>query len=99
MRYMRKTVTQILISYVKPYGAISTNTVSRWIKTVLTSSGIDTTIFKAHSTRAATVSKVSSILPIDVILKHVGWSSDCVFQKYYNKPVINDNDFQTAVLK
>ncbi len=84
------TSTRLLISYVKPHGAVTTNTLSRWIKQVLTSSGIDTSIFKAHSTRSASVSKVSNFLPVDVILKHVGWSSDCVFRKHYNKPIVDN---------
>ncbi len=93
------TSTRLLISYVKPHGAVTTNTLSRWIKQVLTSSGIDTSIFKAHSTRSASVSKVSNFLPVDVILKHVGWSSDCVFRKHYNKPIVDNNMFQNAVLQ
>ena len=93
------TSTRLLISYVKPHGAVTTNTLSRWIKQVLTSSGIDTSIFKAHSTRSASVSKVSNFLPVDVILKHVGWSSDCVFRKHYNKLIVDNNMFQNAVLQ
>ncbi|CAB4027193.1 Transposon Tf2-6 poly [Paramuricea clavata] len=93
------TSTRLLISYVKPHGAVTTNTLSRWIKQLLTLSGIDTSIFKAHSTRAASVSKVAAFLPVDVILKHVGWSSDCVFRKHYNKPIVDNNLFQNAVLQ
>ena len=94
-----RTTSQLLISYVKPHNAVTTNTVSRWIKQVLTLSGIDIRTFKAHSTRAASVSKASNSLPVDVILKHVGWSSDCVFRKYYNKPVLDGGVYQTAVLQ
>jgi hypothetical protein len=93
------TSTRLLISYVKPHGAVTTNTLSRWIKQVLTSSGIDTSIFKARSTQSASVSKVSNFLPVDVILKHVGWSSDCVFRKHYNKPIVDNNMFQNAMLQ
>jgi pheromone shutdown protein TraB len=93
------TSTRLLISYVKPHGAVTTNTLSRWIKQLLTLSGIDTSIFKAHSTRVASVSKVSNFLPVDVILKHVGWSSDFVFRKHYNKPIADNNMFQNAVLQ
>ena len=64
------TTTKLLISYVKPHRAITSNTISRWIKQVLTLSGIDATIFKARSTRAASVSKASQFLPVDAIHKN-----------------------------
>ena len=62
------TTTKLFISYVKPHKAVGTHTIGRWIKHLLQDSGIDTTIFKAHSTRAASVSKVSHSLPTDTIL-------------------------------
>ena len=93
------TTTKLFISYVKPHKAVGTHTIGRWIKQLLQESGIDTTIFKAHSTRAASVSKVSHSLPTDTILKHVGWKSDCVFRKFYNKPIVTSNLFQEAVLQ
>jgi len=93
------TTTKLFISYVKPHKAIGTHTLGRWIKQLLRDSGIDTTIFKAHSTRAASVSKVSHSLPTDTILQQVGWTSDCVFRKFYNKPIVTANLFQEAVLQ
>ena len=42
---------RLFISFVKPHGAVSTATISRWIKTVLSDAGIDTSVFKAHSVR------------------------------------------------
>ena len=91
--------TKLFISYVKPHKAVGTNTIGRWLKQLLHDSGIDTTIFKAHSTRAASVSKVSHSLPTDTILRHVGWKSDCVFRKFYNKRIVTSNLFQEAVLQ
>ena len=93
------TTTKLFISYVKPHKAVGTHTIGRWIKQLLQGSGIDTTItiFKAHSTRAASVSKVSHSLPTDTM--HVGWKSDCVFRKFYNKPIVTTNLFQEAVLQ
>ena len=51
--------TQLLVSYVKPYKEIVSSTVSGWIKKVLELASVDTTIFKGHSTRSASTSKVS----------------------------------------
>ena len=93
------TTIKLFISYVKPHKAVGTQTIGRWIKQLLQESGIDTTVFKAHSTRAASVSKVSHSLPTDTILNHVGWKSDCVCRKFYNKPIVTSNLFQEAVLQ
>ena len=91
--------SKLLVSFVKPHDKVTTNTVSRWIKTLLSMSGIDTTKFKAHSTRVASASKAGNSLPTDVILKHVGWASDCVFRKFYDKPVRQDDLFANTVLQ
>ena len=48
--------TQLLLSYQKPHRPVSTDTIPRWIKVVLTEAGINTAIFSAHSTRAASTS-------------------------------------------
>ena len=91
--------TKLLVSYVKPYAPVGTSTVGRWIKNLLGLSGIDTTKFKAHSTRSASTSKASQTIPTDTILKYVGWSSDSTFRKCYNRPVAADDAFQNAVLQ
>ena len=89
----------LLLSYVKPYRHIGASSIGRWIKTVLGASGVDTAKFKAHSTRSAAASKASHLIPTDDILKHIGWSRESTFQKFYNKPVIAENSFAEAVLK
>lgn len=52
-----RSCSQLLLSYVKPYGLVSRDTISRWIKLVLQSSGINVNIFKPHSTRSASTFK------------------------------------------
>lgn len=91
--------TRLLLSYVKPFHPITASTVGRWIKCVLDNSGIDTKKFKAHSTRAASTSKASQMIPIDQILQHIGWSREGTFQTFYNKPIYNNVPFDKAVLK
>lgn len=54
---VRGAHNQLLLSYVKPYGPVSRDTVSRWVKYVLQSSGIDVSVFKPYSTRSASTSK------------------------------------------
>ena len=62
--------------------------ISRWLKLVLVEPGINTSLFKAPSTRCAAVSKANANgLHIDDTLKTAGWSSECTFAKFYNKPI------------
>ena len=93
-----RSSSKLLVSSVKPYGGVTTSTIGRWIKTLMSQSGVDTTRFKAHSTRVAAASKASASLSTDVILKHTGWASDCVFRKYYDKPIRQDSLFANSVL-
>lgn len=86
---LRKTTTQLFISFHKPYQAVSCDTLSRWIKRVMFESGIDTDLFKAHSTRAAASSAArDSQLPTNDILKIAGWANATTFRKFYDKTII-----------
>ena len=84
---LRKDAKQLLISFRKPYAAISRDTLARWTKLVMTMAGIDTAIFRPHSTRAASASKAAKHIPLQDILKSAGWSRETTFTKYYNKKV------------
>ena len=48
---------QLLLSFLKPHNLMVNSTISRWIKNVLREAGIDTEVFKGHSTRSASTSK------------------------------------------
>ena len=90
--------TGLLLSFVKPHCPVGTSTIGRWIKSVLASSGVDTTKFKPHSTRAAAVSKARQTITTDNILAHIGWSSESTFRIFYNKPIVRHGLFDQAVL-
>ena len=49
--------TQLLLSFIKPHNPVSKSTITRWVKEVLTLSGIDTNVYQTHSIRAASSSK------------------------------------------
>ena len=84
----RKNEGQLLLSFVEPHQCITTQTVSRWIVEILTLSGIDTSIFKAHSTRSASASKASSQgISTKDILKRGHWSKGSTFQKFYYRSI------------
>ena len=60
--------------------------------------GIDTSTFKAHSVRGASVSAAASVgLTSNQILNAADWSSDSVFQRFYHKPIC-ENQVGIAVL-
>lgn len=99
---IRKDIDQLFISFKRPHKAVSSQTVSRWIKGTLSESGIDTSIFSAHSTRhAATSSANRSGVSIDLIRKTAGWSGQSnVFAKFYNRNIVNKdaNNFAISIL-
>ena len=96
---LRGTETKLFVSFTKPHKWVSRETLSRWIRTVMTSAGVDTTIFKPNGTRAAATSKVNTAsVPIQEILKTAGWSSSRCFDKFYDKPV-ESSTFASGVLK
>ena len=57
---LRQNTKQLFVSHIRPHKAVSRDTISRWVKEVLQSSGIDTSIFTPHSCRSAASSKCKS---------------------------------------
>lgn len=87
------------VSYGKPYRAISSSTLSRWLKAVLSLAGIDTSIFKGHSFRGASTSKAVSLgVPQDVVLKTADWKNAGTFAKFYQRGTSPVDSFVQAVL-
>ena len=86
---LRKGGDQLLVSFQKPHKPVSTDTISRWLKTVLEKSGIDTSVFKGHSTRAASTSAAAVCkIPLSTIMDNAGWSNATTFGKFYKKPIV-----------
>ena len=72
-RPLRGHQTQWLISYQKPYKAVSAETISRWVKTVLKLSGIDTAKYMAHITCSASMSAAKAMdITINIIMESAG---------------------------
>lgn len=96
----RVKTSKLFVSYTAPHKAITRDTISRWIKTTLALSGINTDIFKAHSTRAASTSKAKKAdIPVEDILKAAGWSNAKTFGMFYDKPVGRSKSFADAILQ
>jgi len=73
---LRKGTDQQLVSFHRPYQPVSTE------------SRIDTSVFKGHSTRAASTSATAVCkVPLSTILDNAGWSNITTFGKFYKKPI------------
>ena len=96
---LRGTETMLFISYVKPYKPVSRDTSSRWTKATLKKCGIDTTIFSAHSTKAASSSKAfAKAVPIHEIMAKAGWRSAQTFYRHYFKPITEEASVASVLL-
>ena len=54
-RNLRVTDTQskLFLGVIRPHRPVAPSTIARWLRTVMEKAGIDTSVFKAHSTRGA----------------------------------------------
>jgi hypothetical protein len=95
---LRQTETQLLISYVKPHKKVQPCSVARWLQSMMQEAGIDTSIYKAHSTRGASTSKAKTIgLSAKEIMERANWTRELTFKRYYYRETEN-SAFQSAVL-
>ena len=66
---------QLLLSSIRLHNAVVSCTISGWLKKTLKQAGINTDLFKAHSTRSTSSSKASvGWAPLVEILKRGSWS-------------------------
>ena len=105
-KYLRVTLDnrgkyrELFLTTTKPHCPVSRDTVSRWVKSIMRDSGVDTTVFKPGSTRAASVSKADREgIPIDEVLKAGGWTRETTFTRFYKKTITNKRQFSQVVLK
>lgn len=97
-RTLRKEENKFFISYAPRYKAVTSTTIARWVKEVMSNAGIDTKVFKSHATRSASTSAASTKgLSLLNINKAAGWSNAKTFAKHYNKKVLQN--FGSKILK
>ena len=82
---LRKGDENFLISFVKLHGAVTVDTVRRWIRDTISAAGIDCNKYKPHSLRAASTSAAAWVNPMDEIMSAVGWSSAKTVARHYHK--------------
>ncbi|KAI8428154.1 hypothetical protein MSG28_002401 [Choristoneura fumiferana] len=84
---------RLILTTKNPIHAASSQTIGRWLKQTLASSGIDTGVFSGHSTRhAATSAARRAGVSVDTIRRSAGWSAQSLtFANFYNRPITDQN--------
>jgi integrase len=98
---LRGDSSSLLLTFQRPHHPPTKNTLSRWVRYVLRSAGLDTGSFTSHSTRAASSSAAErGGATVEEILSTAGWASCKTFAKFYKKPILDKEalHFDRAVL-
>ena len=68
---------------------VACNTISRWLTDLMALAGVDTSYFKGHSTRGASVSKAKrrGANPNQLVLQG-DWTSVSTFEKHYDREIL-----------
>ena len=94
---LRKEETRLFVSFVKPHKAVASSTIARWLRMMLELSGIDSSIFGAHSTRGHCSPR--GAVTTEDILRAADWSSESVFQRFYHKELSRATYGRTVISK
>ena len=77
---------RLFLSCRPPYKPVTTDTLARWIRSVMHDAGIDISVFGAHSVRGASASfALQNNASIDSILQCGDWSCLKTFSRHYNR--------------
>lgn len=96
---LRGPENRLFIACVKPFKAVTKSTISRWVKQLMTKAGININVFGTHSCRSASTSSLAfSGVPINNIMKSVGWKSASTFYKFYFKPIQKVQTLSDSIL-
>ena len=91
--------TSLFLSWIGRHDPVSSSSIARWLKQGLEDAGVDTSIFKGHSTRGASSSKAaSSGVTVSDILQAADWSTEGTFQRFYHRQSSDKSVFGKAVL-
>ncbi|VEN47073.1 unnamed protein product [Callosobruchus maculatus] len=83
----------LFLTYMKPHKRATKQSLSRWVKQTLTWAGIDTSVFKPHSTRHSSTSAVRrGGLSVEAICK------TATFAKFYDRPLQSTDGFANTLL-
>ena len=94
---MRKS-QRLFVSF-KTLKAIKSSTISRWLKLVLSQSGIDIQKFKVHSLRGTSQSAACRAgVSLKDILTTANWSSASTFRRFYFRDINVENTTYTSTV-
>ena len=92
-----RTSSTLLISYVAPHRAVTSQTVSRWLTQALRLAGIPLH-YTGHSTRGASTSAAAEAgLPVADIMEAADWALSRTFEQFYHRDR-SVSPFSSAVL-
>lgn len=77
--------SSLFLALVAPHSAVTANTISRWVKTLLGRAGIQTSVFSAHFKGAAASAAAKKGAEIESILKAGNWPRELTFNQFYNR--------------
>ena len=84
---IRKSENSLFLTIIPSHHPATAATIARWIKTGLSRAGIDTSVFKAHSTCSASTSAAADAgLSVSEIMEAADWSSASMLEKFYYRP-------------
>lgn len=89
---LRQSEPYLFLTTRQPFSRASKDTLARWIKDVLKASGLDMSLFTAHSARhAATSSAKEGDIDLNIIFRSAGWTQNsATFARFYDRPIISD---------
>ena len=92
-KIITQNFTESFITFCKLHHPASKDMLARWVKEVMGNSGIDTEIFKPHSTRVASNSAAYKLgMPLQEVLKRGQWSNAGTFFTYYFREIEDSLD-------
>jgi hypothetical protein len=93
---LRGNCQSLFTSYVKPFGPVSRETISRWLKTVMSSSGIHHIVLDQQ----LFLRLIRMLFQLKKNMQRAGWTNARTFAKYYKKPIEMENQrFHNAIFK
>ena len=95
-RKLRGDCPNLFVTLLAPHTAA---TISRWLKVTLAWTGMDTSVFTAHSTRSASTSAAKdSGTPINAIMSAAGWTNASTFAKFYQNMTDTEKNLGQAIM-
>jgi len=85
---LRGDNTSLFVSYLPPHKSVTSRTLARWIKEILSAAGVDTAVWGPQATRAASAAHMRTArnLSLAQLCKLADWSQvSGVFEKFYHR--------------